>query len=205
MKTVKAKKNTLELKTPTRELVQEYVEKFNSSERYRVESQAMTSFCRAFPKNEKLEDILLNVSMVNALYGAKVYSPFEMSKHIQRLQIDTLLQSKDLSVVGKIAAGHGIVHKKTGKEICYYSFATKYCSRYDHETYPVYDKFVHKLLVAYQKKDEFSSFVEGDLKSYEIFVKVASDFRQKYSLTRCSLREIDNFLWLYGKEVFPNG
>jgi len=44
---------------------------------------------------------------------------------------------------------------------------------------------------------------EGLLKDFKKFIKIISDFADYYNLARHNLKEIDKFLWIYGKEKFP--
>jgi len=192
-----------ELKKPTNDVIQEYLDKFKEDKRYYLADQAIINLFHAFPNNEKIEDILLKISVINDLYSTNIFATFKIAEHIRNLNIDKYLISKDLSVVNKIATGHNIHHE--GKEdINFYSFATKYCNWHNQDVYPIYDQFVHKILKAYQMKDNFSNFSDTDLKDYEQFVKTIKDFKQKYNLTQHNMKEIDKFLWIYGKEKFSN-
>lgn len=65
-----------------------------------------------------------------------------------------------------------------------------------------YDSFVHRILAAYQKSDHFSEFQESDLKDYRRFKEIITDFVNHYSLTDYDLKQIDKFLWVYGKKAF---
>lgn len=51
-----------ELETPTNELVDLYIDKFNNDERYLLADQAIINLFEKFPENKKLEDILLKIS-----------------------------------------------------------------------------------------------------------------------------------------------
>jgi len=57
-------------------------------------------------------------------------------------------------------------------------------------------------LLAYRDKDKFSKFAEADLRQYPKFKVIVISFRQYYGLTGFSFRELDHFLWGYGKELF---
>jgi hypothetical protein len=103
-----------------------------------------------------------------------------------------------------IAIGHGIKNKPSSKELNLYSFATKYCNWHNKESYALYDSFVAKILLAYQRQDRFSVFKQSDLKDFIKFLKIIYDFINFYGLARYNLKEIDKFLWIYGKEKLPN-
>jgi hypothetical protein len=74
---------------------------------------------------------------------------------------------------------------------------------HNRDNYAIYDSFVNKVLIAYKRKDSFSTFIETDLKNYTKFKEVVLDFKQFYNLTDHDLKQIDKFLWIYGKEKFP--
>ena len=189
------------LKRPTTNIIREYLDKFKEDKRYYLADQAIIKLLSVFPKNEKIEDIILKTSVINDLYSTNIFATYKIAEHIQNLDIDKYLISKDLSIVNKIAKGHDIHHE--GKpDLNFYSFATKYCNCHNQDVYPIYDRFVHRILKAYQMKDNFSKFVDNDLIEYEKFVEIVKDFKQKYDLTQYNLKEIDKFLWIYGKEKF---
>ena len=51
--------------------------------------------------------------------------------------------------------------------------------------------------------DEFSKFKNSDLKNYVKFKSILCDFQNFYGLQRYSFKELDKFLWQFGKEYFP--
>lgn len=59
------------------------------------------------------------------------------------------------------------------------------------------------MLLHYRSADGFNNFDKGDLKNYERFIKIIKSFQRFYKLKNYSLRELDIFLWLAGKEWFP--
>lgn len=189
------------LETPTNELVAKYIEIYNNDIKYSATDKAIESVIKEFSQNVKLENILLKVCIINSLYSTNIYDTFRMASHIFDLQIDEFLVSNDLSIVSRIANGHGIIIKKSGNERCLYSFATKYCHWHSRESYPIYDSFVSGLLIDYRKKDKFSIFTDSDLMDYEKFNKIILEFKNWYSLTDHNIKHIDKFLWIYGKSL----
>ncbi len=191
------------LYTPTNDLLDKYIDDFNNDPRYFPADQAIIKLFKAFPENKKLEDILLKISVINDLYSTNIFATFIMAKHIKNQDVDIKINSGDPDVVHQIASGHNIRRKKNNKEINFYSFATKYCNWHNRDGYAIYDRFVEKILMAYQRSDGFSSFTQSDLKHFRKFKQVIQDFIDYYSLTNHSLKEVDKFLWIYGKQVFP--
>lgn len=193
-----------ELETPTNELVDIYIDKFNNDERYLLADQAIINLFHKFPENKKLEDVLLKISVINDLYSTNIFGTFILAKHILSLNIDSAIKNADPTIVNLIAVGHGIPKPKGLGDRNFYSFATKYCSWHNKDEYPIYDSFVDKILIAYRNKDNFSTFNDSDLKDFKRFKEIIADFRKHYNLTKHNLKETDKFLWIYGKTTFPN-
>ena len=191
------------LLTPSPKLVDSYLERFKTNEYYNSVDKAITHLFKKLPENKKMEDVLIKVSVINDLYTSNVYDPTILAKHILGLHIDEGLALGEPSIVNCIAIGHGISKSKTEGDKNYYSFASKYCGLHNQEEYPMYDNYIHKILVAYQRKSKFSNFEPEDLKSFSKFKKVLQDFKTKYSLTKYNVKEIDMFLWIYGHDLFP--
>ena len=56
-----------------------------------------------------------------------------------------------------------------------------------------------------QKRDGFSDFKAPELRTYTVFMKAINDFKEKYGLEKYTLKQLDHYLWLLGKENFdPN-
>jgi len=193
----------VELDKPTNKLLDIYIAKFKRDKRYKTADDAISKLFRTFPKNDNLEDILLKISVINDMYSTNILGTFKMAEHILEQNIDKGLKNGEAQVVHQIAKGHGIRTKKHNTELNFYSFATKYCNWHNHESYAIYDSFVEKVLLAYKRIDKFSNFKTADLKDFERFRKIISDFSNYYGLTEHNLKEIDKFLWIYGKEKFP--
>ena len=58
------------------------------------------------------------------------------------------------------------------------------------------------MLINYQKQDTFNliDFSDNNLKNYSEFKEILNNFKNHYRLKNLSFRQIDKFLWLYGKE-----
>ena len=182
--------------------VRSYLEKWNSDkslENYRTQEAALKLLFHQFClENNSLELVLLKVTALNQFYSTNIYDTYSMAKHIIDMRIDERLHRGDLALVNALAL---ITLKKKQKN--FYSFASKYCSHHNPKAFPIYDSFVEKMLVRHAKADRFFEFKKAELKKYERFVEVIKAFQRFYGLEDFSLREIDVFLWLAGKELFP--
>ncbi len=197
-------RETLEhIEKPSTELIDKYIRMFNNDLRYKPADDAINKLFAAFPNNKNVEDILLKISVINDLYSTNILATFKMAEHIQKLNIDKKLKEGNLDLVNEIATGHEIRRKKTNTELNLYSFATKYCNWHNQDSYAIYDSFVDKILIAFKKKFQFSDFKQAELKDFRKFKQILDDFIEYFNLQKHSLKEVDKFLWIYGKEKFP--
>jgi len=185
--------------TPSPESINKYLEKWNTLENYILQEKSLKHlFYNLCPTNSRIEDVLLKVSALNDFYSTNIFDTYTVAKHILNKNIDSRLRNKDYSLINDIAQ---VTIK--GKTRNFYSFASKYCSHHKPDDFPIYDSFVEKMLMYYKKVNKFHKFKKEDLKSYSIFIEIMSTFQRFYSLSNFSLRQIDIFLWLAGKEFFP--
>ena len=179
--------------------VKRYLDKWQTLENYRLQEDALNKlFVELCPKNDNISDILLKVAALNDFYSTNIYSVFSVAQRIIELDIDKRLDEEDVNLVNEI--------KKvmiSGKEKHFYSFASKYCSHHRPESYPIYDSYVDHVLSYFRNRDNFYKFKNGDLKEYSAFKRLLAEFQKFYDLQQFSLKEIDRYLWLFGKEYFP--
>ena len=188
-----------QIPAPCADVVEEYLVKWNKLENYHLQENALNKlFHQLCPKNEKMEDVLLKCATLNDFYSTNIFSIYLVAKHIVNLDIDQRLQNGDITLVNEMQ--HISI---SGKVRNFYSFATKYCSHHNAEDFPIYDSYVEQVLFHFQKEHGFSKFKLTDLKDYTIFKSVLVDFRNYYGLVEYSLKQIDQYLWQFGKEYFP--
>jgi hypothetical protein len=198
---------TPQLETPTAKLVKGCIDKFDQDKQSSSIDKAILNLFEKFPENKKLDDVLLKTSVINDFYSTNIYGTFIIAKHIQQLNIDNALSAGYENVVSAIATGHGIISKRSEiikKEINFYSFATKYCNWHNKDKYPIYDSFVEKILITYRKRDQFFEFQNNELKDFKRFKEIIATFKNYYNLTKHDFKEIDKFLWIYGKAIFSS-
>ncbi len=155
-------------------------------------------FFELCPNNTDIIDVLLKASALNDFYSTNIFSIYPVAKHICSLNIDTRLKVGDVTLVGDIQyVNIGDTEKN------FYSFATKYCSHHNPLDFPIYDSYVDEVLCYFRNRDGFSDFPDGDLKDYIKFKRILTNFRTFYSLDKYNLKQIDQYLWLLGKDYFP--
>lgn len=188
--------NVPQLAQPTPDLVNKYSKRFDDSDAG-LTDQALTRLIAAFPDNHDLPGVLAKDAIINSLYGTNIYAISDVARHICALNIDPKLAQGSLDVINDIAV---ITLKDKVKHN--YSFATKYCGWHRPDVYPIYDGYVDRLLCTYRQQDQFAEFEPIELRLYPRYKEVIDSFRTHYELAQFSYKELDKFLWRYGKEVF---
>ena len=185
---------------PCKKEVEKYLKQWDSLENYVLQENSLDKlFFRTYPNNDDINDILIKASSLNDFYSTNIFSIFPVAKHIYNLKIDKRLKSADESLVNDIAN-----LTINGKKKCFYSFATKYCSHHFPIDYPIYDSYVEKILIYFNKKDSFYNFKREDLKDYAKFKNILIEFKKYYDIDEYNLKDIDRYIWQLGKEYFPN-
>lgn len=183
---------------PSKELVEHYLEKWDKLEDYSAQEEAVNRVFKDYSSNKELENILIKCSILNDFYSTNIFKIYPVAKHILKLNIDERLKAGDPTLVDEIAKIN-----IGSKEKNFYSFASKYCSHHNQLEYPIYDSYVHKVLKYYRNVDRFFDFDDSELKIYPKFKNILIEFRSFYGLENYNLKELDKYLWQFGKEYFP--
>ena len=186
------------LKEPTPDLVESYVVRFDNDAEYAAGEKIIADLFRSLPDNRDIDDVWHKVVVLNGLYSTNIWATYKVASHICELDIDPKLEEKSLPLVNNIAQ----VEIK-GKTWHFRSFASKYCSWHKPEVYPIYDSFVDRLIWAYRKLYAFADFKHNELGDYPRFREIIERFRDYFGLSQFNFKELDKFLWLYSKKVFP--
>lgn len=189
----------IDIPTPSIEQVEHYLQTWNTLENYRLQEDALDKlFLELCTKNIEISDILLKVVALNDFYSTNIFSVYPVAKHILSLDIDSRLNSGDITLVSdlqKVIIG-GIVEN-------FYSFSTKYCSHHKPLDFPIYDSYVEKVLCYFRDRDRFSNFKTLELKDYKKFKDTLVEFKYFYGLDKYDLKKIDRYMWQLGKDYFP--
>ncbi len=186
--------------TPCQQQLNDYCNKWKNDkelENYRIQEQALNKlFHELLPLNNDISAILIKSSLLNDFYSTNIFAIYPVAKTIKSLDIDRRLEEGDANLVMDIKNV-----TINGKNKSFYSFATKYCSHHDAENYPIYDTYVDEVLRHFRREGKFCSFKNQDLKDYCQFKQILIEF-QKYYNINCTLKDLDRYLWLLGKEFF---
>lgn len=164
---------------------------------------ALKKLIEKFPNHDNLDEIYLKVDAINSLYSTNIYDTYKIAYHIKvRINdIDSRLKEGDFKLIEEIGKNHGI-HNKDGKERFFYSFATKYCSFHNQKNYAIYDNLIQDLLLADYNKGKVKTEKKNyeSLRKYESFMEMVHDFIHRHRLIEVSIKDIDTYLWILGKE-----
>jgi hypothetical protein len=181
---------------PTVQSVNEAWNIYISKEENYLAEEALVSLFASVPDNNKLEQVWSKVTLLDKWYGTNLRfsgGPLPIAKHIVSLGIRNEIIDGELNIVNEIAK------TPTRHQL---SFAAKYCSFHNQESYPIYDSYVAEVLWEYKSQFGFSIFSRKDLRDYAKFKSVIDDFIGAFGLTGTSYKELDKFLWqAYPKNV----
>ena len=185
------------LPIPTTQLIQNACQRFDSDNK--LVEKALEQLKQQFPENTEVSHVLLKVLVLNKLYNTRINDVDvpRLAMHIVDLGVDEPIKQGDPSVVWSMFMCDGL--RK------YYSFATKFCSWHNPESYPIYDGYAEECLWAYRKRpanqEGFAQFRRQDCWYYDKYKKVVSAFRTHYKLDHFTFKEIDKFLWQTGERI----
>lgn len=192
----------MNIESPSENEVEKYLAIWRSNDEYvRSDESLEKLFTETYPRNTDMEDVLIKVCSLNAIYSTNILSTstrFTVAKHIVELKIDQRLKNKDMELVNQIAK----VKVNDQKTIDFYSFATKYCSHHFPKDYSMYDRYVETMLWHFKQVDNFHEFKRVDLMHYPKYHAVIKAFKEYYKLQKYNLKEIDIYLWQTGKDHF---
>lgn len=186
------------IQKPSKYEVEKYLKKWDTTENIVLPEKGLNKlFLSTYKNNTDIDEILIKASSLNDFYSTNIFSVVTVAKHIYNLNIDKRLKEADETLVNDIA--NVVIN---GKAKRFYSFATKYCSHHFPNEFPIYDSYVEKVLMYFNKIDNFFNFKREDLKDYKKFKNVLMQFKKFYNIEQYSLKDIDKYIWLVGKEFF---
>ncbi len=177
--------------------IDNYAQKFLQDKETERAENTVQEVIAAFPKNEKIEHVVIKIVAINSLYHARVLDVdlHPLALHIHGIEnLDGKLAEGDLEVVDEI-------WKAKGTRQHYFSFATKFCNWHNQEGYAIYDTYMWEALCGYRKQKSGFAFKDAECKDYACFHAVVKRFQSVYEPGNCSLKKIDKFLWLLGYEL----
>ncbi len=170
---------------------------------YPDHERIIQSLVSKYPDQNNYDEVLLKVVMINTLYSAGLntikstdtISVNDMAKHIvemdEKENLSELIKSPEKDS-NQNRAVHLIAQKEGFKDA--YSFASKYCNWHNMDGFAVMDTYSKGVMYYLNKSTE----TYESISKYDRFSKITIDFRDSIC-SGISLKELDMFLWLYGK------
>jgi hypothetical protein len=164
--------------------------------------QALEDLFRQYPHNVNNPHVLLKVAALNALYYTRILAVQDIARHIYERgrDVDSALALGSPEIVDTIAR---VTISATGLTRWNYSFATKYCSWHNQQSYPIWDSRVKAYLtwLRHQPSGSFISRSPDSWRHYREFVDMVKSLCHVYNLDRLSFKQIDKFLYTEGEKV----
>ncbi|WP_405095766.1 hypothetical protein [Micromonospora sp. NBC_01412] len=179
--------------------MRKYLARWREGDNEKIDAALKMTF-EAMPRNEDVGEVGVKIAALNGLYSTNIFGVVQVARHIITLDIDATLAANTVvpDLIEKIAnVDFG------GKRRRNYSFATKYCNFHRPDVYPIYDSLVVGVLSALLRQGErFDTFAPGEHwgTDYAIWHRSISGFRTHYGLEEYSMRDLDKYLWMVGKE-----
>jgi hypothetical protein len=158
-----------------------------------------------FPGNTAFGEVVVKTKVLNVLYTTQIRAVNIVARHICSLGIDPGLRAGEAEIVDRIAKV-----QLTDKTRYNVSFASKYCNWHNATAFPIYDGNVEACLWHY-KNQEGSRFAAALAErgiafprygyDYAGFVRIVNAFRDGYSLTSFTYKQLDKFLWSLGETL----
>ncbi len=190
--------NTLE------DLVPKYLRMWHNLPNYSRQEIILKDLFRRYPHNDNEEEVMAKLVTLNEFYSTNVGAKGKIARHISSIQhLDDLLQSGDILIINKIKKADDVNRN-------FLSFASKYASFHNPKAYPIFDSFVADVLSYYQNNYFFLGTTEHlspeklRTSPYEKFYEVINKFKDTYIQKPYTFKELDRFLWQFGKEYFVN-
>src|SRR5688572_30479254 len=129
-------------------ILKKYLEIFADQEMYFVNDTKTLENFRLNPANTEAEVIRMKVGLVNDRDMKLAINPEDMVRHIMKLNIDSRINSEDLTLVDDIAGIDG------EPEPALLHFASAYCNFHKPDVFPIYSvqylEFYREYITRYQ-------------------------------------------------------
>lgn len=151
-------------------------------------------FMQQLPLNTDITEVKIKATILNVCYSTHVHAIAKMAQGIVNLNIDSRLNSGDITLVEDISNAAN-VNKQ------FLSFASKYCAMHKPMAFPIYDRFVRLFLAKVISNGSLPNFKDSltaaDIKlhNYGYYVKIYNAFMKYYNLSTLTYRQVDCYIW----------
>ena len=185
----------------TKMIVLEAGRRFFAEESWaRHDIEALGALFSAYPKNTCSWQVLLKVTVLNALYKTRIMNVYPVVETILGVgrKLDSLILRADPAAVDLMKM---VKFENRGKAINFFSFASKYCHFHKPDSYPIYDQYVDAALRKLRRDKKLSFGTDAlNREAYAPFKSVIDSFIGMYA-NGCAYDAADKFLWCMGKDL----
>ncbi len=169
----------------------------NEFSEYNNESLIDVVFSENNHSNKLYKEMYLKCVLLDKLYSTNIKYMNDLVFHLTQISdLKEKINFGNIDTVKEMQA----VKLKNGKIINYISFASKYCNRYNPNSFPIYDTIVKEVLLSYiSKLDYLSAFKTKNLSDYFVYKQVIDEFIKNNSYIS-NYKEFDVYMWTMGKE-----
>ena len=194
------------LKNINKETIKTYIDCFNKSQE-NVE-KALKEVFERYKNSNNIHETLIKVLMLNQLYSAGLNSNEPLDDHRTSKKVNIYMMANALT-----EHVNEINEWLADKDPCVavnnildlfpendrpYSFVTKYCSWCMPLKYPIADSYSKGVLYYYFK--ETKKYTQKDFGNYEFFCNIYNKFKEQECDENSSIKDVDKFLWSFGKK-----
>lgn len=182
----------------------------------RIPEEAIKDLCTDKYKSQTdINGVIAKISIINQIYSTRVKNidTYWLAKHITNNgeKLEKYIYSEDekdrIKAVQIIANSKDSSEENIKKMNNHYSFATKYCSFHsldgchNPDAFPIYDSYISAVVKANAGKvcDKVTNITSFN--SYGKFCESLEQLRKCFG-KEVTVKEFDQFLWLYFKEKF---
>lgn len=204
----KKEKGIKELRNLKKETIEKYIDEFDQDSK--ISEEALKEIFEKYKNTSEESEILIKVILLNKIYSAGLNDnlPLDETSTAKR-NVDVYTMAKKIKGIsddlGKCFTDDtdpSVAVQKILDEFEEYnrpySFATKYCNWHNPEKYPIVDRYSKGVLYYYFDK----KYPQADFNDYGNFCKIFNEFKAqcKETFGIDSTKELDKFLWKFGKE-----
>lgn len=166
------------------------------------------AFQKLRSKGFDLHDVETAVYLLDGIYHTYLKDHLHLSKLLYQLltesnnrvldiilNTDRIVMYNDIDAIQCVDAIARINENREKKSGYHYSFSTKFCYWLAQDYFPIYDSIANGLLSYYQNINPKS------LGDYRTYVEAYKLFVDQFHLEGCTIKQIDVFLWTYGKAL----
>lgn len=186
--------------------VRKYIDSFDKEQE--VPEEALNYVFSSYKSSQNQAEILCKVIMLNHIYSAGLNSnratDFTKKHHVDVYLMAEKLAEKSDEINRLIfdeasnpwEAVNYIMGLFSDNYCSVYSFVTKYCNWHNPQKFPIADNYSKGVLYYYFDK----TYPRESFNDYEMFCKIYKEFQECECVKDLSIKEIDKFLWKYGKD-----